>query len=66
MIAEGLEVYQKNGCDCLIGISGSPLDAMKAIAVGTTSSAPLASIWEGDQRSASTHGSYSYYGWNRF
>ena len=44
MIAEGLEVYQKNGCDCLIGIGGgSPLDAMKAIAVGTTSSAPLAS-----------------------
>lgn len=44
MIAEGLEVYQKNGCDCLIGIGGgSPLDAMKAIAVGTTSSALLAS-----------------------
>ena len=44
MIAEGLEVYQKNGCDCLIGIGGgSPLDAMKAIAVGTTSSASLAS-----------------------
>ena len=44
MIAEGLEAYQKDGCDCLIGIGGgSPLDAMKAIAVGTTSSAPLAS-----------------------
>ena len=44
MIAEGLAAYQKNGCDCLIGIGGgSPLDAMKAIAVGTTSSAPLAS-----------------------
>lgn len=44
MIAEGLATYQKNGCDCLIGIGGgSPLDAMKAIAVGTTSSAPLAS-----------------------
>lgn len=28
MIAEGLAAYQKNGCDCLIGIGGgSPLDA---------------------------------------
>lgn len=44
MIAEGLAAYQKNSCDCLIGIGGgSPLDAMKAIAVGTASSVPLAS-----------------------
>ena len=34
MIKEGLEVYQSNDCDFLIGIGGgSPLDAMKAIAV---------------------------------
>ena len=34
MIDEGLSVYRKNNCDFLIGIGGgSPLDAIKAIAV---------------------------------
>lgn len=34
MINEGLSAYRENGCDCLIGIGGgSPLDAVKAIAV---------------------------------
>ncbi|MGN0178992.1 MAG: iron-containing alcohol dehydrogenase [Monoglobaceae bacterium] len=34
MISEGLSAYRENGCDCLIGIGGgSPLDAVKAIAV---------------------------------
>lgn len=40
MIAEGLEVYQKNGCDCLIGIGGgSPLDAIHAIEAYTSKQA---------------------------
>ncbi|MDY3929000.1 MAG: iron-containing alcohol dehydrogenase [Clostridia bacterium] len=34
MINEGLSIYKNNGCDFLIGIGGgSPLDAIKAIAV---------------------------------
>lgn len=44
MIIDGLEQYQKNKCDCLIGIGGgSPLDAMKAIAAGVTNPGAIAS-----------------------
>lgn len=68
MIAEGLAAYQKNGCDCLIGIGGgSPLDAMKAHCRRHDSSAPLASyMGKGDQRSTPVYGGDPHHSRNRF
>ena len=51
MVAEGAEIYRREGCDFLVGLGGgSPMDCAKAIGVALTDDRPLRDLMTGQIR----------------